>query len=97
MTENLWRLVAQEDTDGDQKITVHDRATPFQLRDAAGVTIRTITNTYPLSVLLPELKQADDQHMENLAMNEIPLDENIVDRTHRFIQTKFWNALTRRI
>lgn len=97
VTYNLWRLVAQEDTDGDQKITVHDRATPFQLRDAAGVTIRTVTNTYPLSVLLQELKQADDQHQEHLAMNELPLDENIVDRTHRFIQTKFWDALTRRI
>jgi alpha,alpha-trehalase len=56
-----------------------------------------VTNTYPLSVLLQELKQADDQHQENLAMNELPLEENIVDRTHRFIKTKFWDALTRRI
>lgn len=97
VTENLWRLVAQEDTDGDQKITIHDRATPFPIRDAAGVTIGTVTNTYPLSILLQELKQADNEHQENLAMNELPLDENIVNRTHRFIQTKFWDALTRRI
>ncbi len=97
VTENLWRLVAQEDTDGDQKITVHDHATPFAIRDTAGVTVCTVTNTYPLSVLLQELKQADDQHQENLAMNDLPLEENIVDRTHRFIQTKFWDALTRQI
>ena len=34
--ENLWRLVAQEDTDGDQKITVHDHTTPFEIRDRSG-------------------------------------------------------------
>jgi hypothetical protein len=62
ITDNLWRLVAQEDTDGDQKITVHDRTTPFQIRDGSGATVRTITNTYPLSILLQELKQADDQN-----------------------------------
>ncbi len=30
-------------------------------------------------------------------MNQLQLDEDIVDRTHRLIKTKFWDALTRRI
>jgi alpha,alpha-trehalase len=97
VSENLWRLVAQEDTDGDQKITVHDRTTPFEIRDESGATIRAVTNTYQLSVLMQELKQADEQHTENIALNELQLEEDIVNRTHRFIKNKFWDALTRRI
>ena len=61
-SENLWRLVAQEDTDGDQKITVHDRTTPFVIHDQNGAAARTLTNFYQMSVLLQELKRADDQH-----------------------------------
>ena len=97
VTDNLWRLVAQEDTDHDQKITVHDHTTPFEIRDEKGATMRAITNEYQLSVLMQELKQADERHTENIAMNELQLDEDIVNRTHRFIKTKFWDALTRRI
>lgn len=52
VTRNLWRLVAQEDTVGDQKITVHDRVTPFALQDANGATVLVVSNVYPLSVLL---------------------------------------------
>jgi len=40
VTQNLWRLVVQEDTDGDRKITIHDRTTPFEIRDANGSTLR---------------------------------------------------------
>jgi alpha,alpha-trehalase len=95
--ENLWRLVAQEDTDGDQKITIHDHITPFAIHDEIGVDVRTVTNEYQLSVLMQELKQANDQHAKNITMNELQLDEDIVSRTHRFIKDKFWDALTRRI
>ena len=30
-------------------------------------------------------------------MDKLQLNEDIVDRTHRFIKDKFWDALTRRI
>jgi alpha,alpha-trehalase len=95
--ENLWRLVAQEDTDGDRKITVHDQTTPFEIRDRNGATRRTLTNFYQMSVLLQELKHADDQHEEEINMDNLQLEESVVDRTHRFIKDNFWNALTRRI
>lgn len=97
VVDNLWRLVAQEDTDGDQKITVHDHTTPFEIRNQTGADVRAITNEYQLSVLLQELKAADNQHQETIAMDDLHLNENIVDRTHRFIKDKFWDALTRRI
>jgi len=95
--QNLWRLVAQEDTDGDRKITVHDHTTPFEIRDEKGADVRAVTNEYQLSVLMQELKAADNQHQETIAMDDLQLNENIVDRTHRFIKDKFWDALTRRI
>jgi len=95
--ENLWRLVAQEDTDGDRKITVHDQTTPFVIRDRTGAAARTITNFYQMSVLLQELKRADDQHEQETTMDNLQLDESAVDRTHRFIKDIFWDALTRRI
>src|SRR5208282_419619 len=97
VADNLWRLVAQEDTDGDQKITVHDHTTPFVIHDQNGAAVRTLTNFYQMSVLLQELKRADDQHTKETSMDNLQLDESPVDRTHRFIKEYFWNALTRRI
>jgi alpha,alpha-trehalase len=95
--ENLWRLEAQEDTDGDQKITVHDRTTPFIIHDARGDRAATLTNFYEMSVLLQELKRADDGHSNTIPMDNLQLEESAVDRTHRFIHDYFWTALTRRI
>ena len=83
--DNLWRLVAQEDTDGDQKITVHDHATPFMIHDQSGGVARTLTNFYQMSVLLQELKRADDRHQIETTMDNLQLDESAMDRTHRFI------------
>ncbi|HVU27448.1 MAG TPA: trehalase family glycosidase [Verrucomicrobiae bacterium] len=97
VAENLQRLVAQEDTDDDRKITIHDRVTPFAIHDGNGATARTLTNFYQMSVLLQELKSADDRHTKEIAMDNLQLDESIVERTHRFIKEHFWTALTRRI
>jgi len=94
---NLWRLVDQEDTDGDKKITIHDQTTPFDIRDEHGAITRTLTNFYQLSVLMQELKRADEQHTKDAIMDNLQLDESPVDRTQRFIKDNFWNALTRRI
>jgi alpha,alpha-trehalase len=95
--DNLWRLVAQEDTDKDQKITVHDHTTPFEIRDEKGADVRAVTNVYQLSVLLQDLKQADDQHTPQISLAGLNLDEDIVARTHRLIKNVYWDALTRRI
>jgi len=97
VTDNLWRLVAQEDTDGDQKITVHDRTTPFIIHDDRGASVRTLTNFYEMSVLLQGLTRAEEQHTNLISMDNLQLDESAVDRTHRFIKEYFWSALTRRI
>lgn len=95
--QTLWRLVAQEDTDADKKITVHDRTTPFEIRDESGLAVRGLTNVYQLSVLLQNLKEADDKQTAELSLDGLRLDENIVDRTHRLIKTVYWDSLTRQI
>ena len=95
--DNFWRLVAQEDTDGDHRITIHDHTTPFEIRDQSGARVCVVSNEYPLSVLLQELKRAeDDQHAE-ISMSQLHLDESVVDRTRRLIKEYYWNALTRRV
>jgi alpha,alpha-trehalase len=97
VADNLWRLVAQEDTDGDKKITIHDYTTPFVIHGQNGAAARTLTNFFQMSVLLQELKRADDQHEQETTMDNLQLDESAVDRTHRFIKDNFWNVLTRRV
>jgi alpha,alpha-trehalase len=97
VSENLWRLVAQEDTDGDRKITVHDRTTPFKVLGEDGALVLTITNVYQLSVLLQELKSADDRHSRVVMLDQLRLDESPMDRTRRLIRDYYWDALTRRI
>ena len=95
--DNFARLVSQEDTDGDKKITIHDHVTPFEIRGTNGAVIETIQDAYPLSILLQTLKRAEDKNRFNISLNEINLGESAVDRTHRLIKQYYWDALTRRI
>ncbi|MGH8023457.1 MAG: trehalase family glycosidase, partial [Limisphaerales bacterium] len=95
--DNLARLIAREDTDGDRKITVHDHLTPFEVRGTNGVGVKEIQGAYPLSILLQELKRADDDDRFQMALADIDFNEPIVARTLRLIKDDYWNALTRRI
>lgn len=95
--DNLARLVWQEDTDGDKKITIHDHLTPFEICGTNGEPVREIQGAYPLSILLQDLKRDDDAHLFQIPLGQIQFDESVVDRTHRLIREYYWNALTRRI
>jgi alpha,alpha-trehalase len=95
--ENLWNLEQQEDTDGDHRITVHDRISPYDLRDRNNAPIRTVANVYTLSALLQELKRADDRRQLTVEAKALHLNESAADRTHRLIREMYWDALTRRI
>ena len=97
VTDNLWRLVPQEDTDGDHRITVHDRTTPFSLRGPNNKNVRSIDEVYQLSVALQELKRAEERHQNEIDVAQLHLDESAADRTHRLIKEYYWDALTRRI
>jgi alpha,alpha-trehalase len=93
----LQRLETSEDTDGDRRISVRDRTSPFELRAADGTLIDTVGDVYRLSVLLQELKRAADERRSEVALSALGLDESVVDRTHRLIRQRYWDALTRRV
>jgi alpha,alpha-trehalase len=95
--DNFARLMAQEDTDGDKKITVHDHLTPFVIHGTDGAAVETVQGAYPLSVLLQTLKRADDENHLEIPLNKINFNESAVDRTHRLIKEYYWDALTRQI
>lgn len=95
--DNLARLVAQEDTDGDKKITIHDALTPFEIRGTNGAVIGQIDGAYQLSILLQELKRASDEARLQMPLDSIDFNEPVTVRTLRLIRDYYWNALTRRI
>jgi alpha,alpha-trehalase len=95
--DNFARLMAQEDTDGDKKITVHDHLTPFVIRGTNGAPVETVQGAYPLSILLQTLKRAEDENHLEIPLDEININESAVDRTRRLIKQYYWDALTRRI
>jgi alpha,alpha-trehalase len=101
--ENIRRLLEEEDTDNDKKITIEDRFLKNNRGDKKFFVLDVnsqhyeIVGTYYLSNLLQELKlqQEDNVKVGNLSTNRI--FENPVDRISRFIREIYWNGLTRRI
>src|SRR5438046_1059973 len=76
--KTLDRLLEQEDTDGDHKITVHDLPVPGTGRGSKRFSILTIDSlryevagTYFLSNLLEELKLAEDSTAVELVEGRI--------------------------
>ncbi len=92
-TAVLEKLIAQEDTDGDKKITVDDKGPKkFEFIDANGKSY-PVEGTYQLSNLLQELAIAQEEDV-------IPIDrinEAPSERISRLIKTRFWDNLTRSI
>lgn len=93
--DTLSRLLQQEDTDGDKKITVEDKGPKaFSINTANGET-HTVKGTYHLSNLLQELVIAKD---EGKTVADIPLshiEEPPVHRISRMIRDYYWDGLTR--
>lgn len=93
----LQNLLAQEDTDGDKKITIDDNGPKsFKIEDINGNS-ELIEGTYFLSNLLQELALAK---IDGLDFAEIDLDfvtEKPVERISRKIKDFYWKGLTRTI
>ncbi|MFA5140112.1 MAG: trehalase family glycosidase [Elusimicrobiota bacterium] len=88
----LDRLLSEQDTDKDKKITVEDRGSGrFELN---GVEAQ---GAYALSVLLQELSLAKEAGRQEAALSDAVLSENPVDRTSRLIRDVYWDGLTRTI
>jgi alpha,alpha-trehalase len=98
--KTLHQLLAHEDSDGNQQITIDDTGSKvFTLGTASSTGLRKteIRGTYMLSNLLQELTLAKGFGRENIVLDEGRLNENPVARLSRAIEAFFWDNLTRRI
>jgi alpha,alpha-trehalase len=96
--DTMKKVLAQEDTDGDMKITVNDRGPKvFTLGTlkSEGYQKIEVRGTYMLSNLLQELSLAKDYGLRHIAINESNLNENPVMRISRMIRDYFWTGLMR--
>jgi alpha,alpha-trehalase len=93
--ETLDQLLAQEDTDGDKKITIEDRGPGnFVLKDLDDKQLE-VKGTYHLANLLQELVLA---RVDKDGVGEIDpglIEEPPVKRISRMIRQYYWNGLTR--
>ena len=91
----LARLLAQEDTDGDKKITIEDRGPKaFSLQSTEGSDY-IIKGTYYLSNLLQELVIAQREGQQEVTIPLEKIEELPVARISRMIREYYWAGLTR--
>ena len=95
--ETLTRLLTQEDTDGDKKITIEDRgpkSLDILLEDG---TSHTLQGTYHLSNLLQELALEKALNKSEAVIPLSKIEEAPTQRISRMIRDYFWDDLTRTI
>jgi len=95
--KTLNRLLAQEDTDGDKKITIEDNGPKaFELISEDG-NQTTIKGTYYLSNLLQELVIQKQAGKVTAEINLEFIEELPANRISRMIKDFYWKGLTRRM
>jgi alpha,alpha-trehalase len=99
--DTLSRLLAEEDTDDDKKITVDDRDVGGGRGDKAFIVKSdgrfSVLGAYSLSCLLEELALARDQGRAEIELDPARLTEPPIDRISRNIRERYWDGLTRRV
>lgn len=97
ITQTIEKLLAQEDTDGDKKITIDDNGPKkFLLHDENGNSA-LIEGTYQLSNLLQELALAKKSNTEFADIDLNQITEDPVKRISGKIKNLYWKGLTRTI
>ncbi|RZJ52493.1 MAG: trehalase, partial [Flavobacterium sp.] len=97
INQTLSQLLAQEDTDGDKKITIDDKGPKsFLLEDEKGNSF-VVEGTYQLSNLLQELALSKKENAEFAEIHLDDITEDPVKRISRKIKDLYWNGLTRTI
>jgi len=93
--ETLKRLLAQEDTDGDKKITIEDNGPKaFEITSISGEK-HLVKGTYHLSNLMQELVIAKKEGHEIAEILLSHIEELPSVRVSRMIKDYFWKGLTR--
>ena len=100
----LDSLLADEDTDGDKRITIDDPHIAGTFRGdkrfrLIGTDARSfeVSGTYHLANLLALLKTAQDQHRDTIQLSLADVFSPPFDHIARSIKTSYWKGLTRRI
>ncbi len=99
----LQRLLADEDTDGDKRITVLDSAVDRERGDRRFEIVAEdgrryeVAGTYGLSILLQEMTLAAEAGDRVIAIDPSRIDEAPTRRIERSIREMYWDGLTRRI
>ena len=100
----LDRLVYEEDTDGDKKITVKDRPTGESERGDKRFVFAALDDReyvleglYHISNLLQELKFAEVDGLSRVELQPEKIVESPTARISRLIRERYWDGLTRRI
>ena len=94
----LKDLIAREDIDGNQQITIDDHGPKhISLGTLASAGYRTtdVRGNYSISNLLQELTLAKDLGKKVVKIHRARLNENPVDRLNRRIRDEFWKNLER--
>ena len=93
--QTLQKLLNQEDTDGDKKITIEDVGPKEFTIVTTNAKEHTLFGTYHLSNLLQELILAKDQGQELAEISLSRIEEPPVHRISRMIKDYYWDGLTR--
>ena len=97
ISSTLQQLLAQEDTDGDKKITVEDKGPKsFELVSVKGEST-TIKGTYHLSNLLQELVIQKQEGKIFATIDIAKIEELPANRISRMIKDYYWKGLTRQM
>lgn len=91
--DTLQRLLRQEDSDGDHRITIHDHGPKvFEIEGA-----EPLRGTYQLSNLLQELALARAAGAAECRVDAEDLRRNPLERISTAIRDRYWRGLTRRM
>jgi alpha,alpha-trehalase len=96
--QTLKDLIAREDLDGNEQITIDDHGPKhISLGTLASAGYRTtdVRGNYSISNLLQELTLAQDLGKKVVKIHRARLNENPVDRLTRRIRDEFWKNLER--
>lgn len=103
VADNMARLLEEEDTDGDKKITIDDprldggRGDREFVLKGGFIGGYDIQGTYYLSNLLQELALAAERGEDEAEIDPDRIRENALDRTSRLIREQYWDNLTRSV
>ncbi len=95
--ETIDKLLLQEDTDGDKKITKEDKGPKSFEITATDGTVHALKGTYYLSNLLQELALAKNKGDTEITIPLSKIEEQPTVRISRMIKEVFWDDLTRTI